>query len=44
MGWMHGANGPLMKKMIFKHMQREKEVLEGNRERRIKVLEAAVPG
>ena len=42
-GWMHGANAPLMRKMIKKHVKREKDVLNGRRKRNVKSLENAVP-
>ena len=32
-----------MKKMVVKHMKREKDVLVGRRERRLKYIEDAVP-
>jgi len=42
-GWMHGANAPLIKKLINQHINREKQVLEGKELRQVKDLADAVP-
>ena len=41
---MHGANAPLLQRMIEKEMKKERQVLKGEAVRDIISLEDAVPG
>ena len=41
---MHGANAPLLQRMIEKEMKKERQVLKGETVRDIISLEDAVPG
>jgi hypothetical protein len=41
---MHGANAPLLQKMIEKEIRRERQVLKGEACRETISLEDAVPG
>jgi hypothetical protein len=41
---MHGANAPLLQKMIEKEMRKERQVLKGEATREVITLEEAVPG
>ena len=40
---MHGANAPLLQRMIETEMRKERQVLKGEAEREIISLEDAVP-
>ena len=41
---MHGANAPLLQRMIEKEIRKERQVLKGEASREIISLEDAVPG
>ena len=41
---MHGANAPLLQRMIEKEIRKERQVLKGEATRDIITLEEAVPG
>ena len=41
---MHGANAPLLQRMIEREMRKERQVLKGEATREIITLEEAVPG
>ena len=41
---MHGANAPLLQKMIEKEIRKERQVLKGEAIRETIMLEDAVPG